>query len=545
MNPVPDLIPARMVNEYVYCKRLFYYEWVLGEFQSNHEVEEGSLLHERVNTASGSMPGPEVDEPFKATAVKLSSPELGLVAKLDVVEQDGGFVCPVEYKRGSPPIGHDRLVWEPDEIQVIIQAMLLRDAGYNCSQGYVWYARTRQKIPVSITRESIDWALAQIADLKKTAASELIPLPLIDSPKCRRCSLVEICLPDEHNMLLKRSKEPPRRMIATDPAARAIYVTKPGTYLGLKQGQVELREDGKTQESVRLLDVSEINVFGRTEISSALITTCMEQGIPILWFSGGNWFKGFTSGGLSGNIDLRRRQTLTSISGGLEIAKEMIVGKIANCRTLLRRNAKTDVEESLTELSRLATRARRCKTKQSLLGVEGLAAKEYFSAFSSMLKDGMWFTLEGRNKRPPTDPVNAMLSFLYAVLAKELTVASLSVGFDPYQGFLHEPRFNRPALALDLMEEFRPLVVDSTVVKLVNTGVATPDKFEYRGDGCIMKPGMKKELLRAYETRMDYPITHPVFKYRTEYRRALRLQCRLLAATLMDDIPSYKAFTTR
>ena len=545
MNPVPELIPARMVNEFVYCKRLFYLEWVLGEFQSNHEVAEGSLLHERVNNQAGAMPGPEVDEPFKATSVKLSSPELGLVAKLDVVEQDGGFTSPVEYKRGAPPFGEDRTVWEPDEIQVIIQAMLLRDAGYKCAQGYVWYAKTRQKVPVPITQQSIDWALSQIADLKKTAASELIPQPLIDSGKCRRCSLVEICLPDEYNLLNKRSHEPPRRMIATDPAARPIYATKPGSYLGLKQGQVELREEGKTQEAVRLLDVSEINIFGRVETSSALITTCMDQGIPILWFSSGNWFKGLTTGAMSGNIDLRRRQILTSISGGLDIAKEMIAGKIANCRTLLRRNAKSDNEEALTELSRALARVRRCKTKQSLLGVEGIAAKAYFSAFSTMLKDGMGFTLEGRNKRPPTDPINAMLSFLYAVLAKELTVASLSCGFDPYQGFLHEPRFNRPALALDLMEEFRPLIVDSTVIKLVNTGVATPDKFEYRGDGCIMKPGMKKELLRAYEARLDYPITHPVFKYRTEYRRALRLQCRLLASTLMEEIPGYKAFTTR
>lgn len=545
MNPVPELIPARMIHEFVFCKRCFYYEWVLGEFQSNHEVEEGSLIHDRVNTESGAMPGPDDDGPFKATAVKLSSPELGLVAKLDVVEQDGGFVCPVEYKRGAPPIGHDRAVWEPDEIQVIIQAMLLRDAGYKCSQGYVWYAKTRQKVPVPITQEAIDWALAQIADLKKTAASELIPPPLIDSVKCRRCSLVEICLPDEYNMLHKHSSEQPRRMIATDPAARAIYATKPGSYLGLRQGQVELREEGKTVESVRLLDVSEINIMGRVEVSTGLTTACLDKGIPILWFSSGNWFKGLTSGAMGGNIDLRRKQVLTSISGGLDIAKEMIAGKIANCRTLLRRNAKCDNEEALTELTRALARVRRCKTKQSLLGVEGIAAKVYFSAFSTMLKDGMGFTLEGRNKRPPTDPVNAMLSFLYAVLAKELSVAVMSVGFDPFQGFLHELRFNRPALALDLMEEFRPLIVDSTVLKLVNTGVATPDKFEFRADGCIMKPGMKKELLRAYETRLDYPITHPVFKYRTEYRRAIRLQCRLLAATLMEDIPSYKAFTTR
>ncbi|WP_336248938.1 CRISPR-associated endonuclease Cas1 [Stomatohabitans albus] len=544
MNPVPDLVPARMVSEFVYCKRSFYLEWVLGQFQENHEVAEGTALHRKVNAVKGSVPATSEEKPFKATSVQLSSPELGLVAKLDVLEGDGSFSIPIEFKRGAPQLGDDP-VWLKDKVQVLIQALLLREAGHKCSTAYVWYDKVKRRVSVPITKEAIDWALAQVADLKKVAASHKIPKPLIDSPKCRRCSLVEMCIPDETNALDGKSAQPPRRMVATDPASRALYITTQGTYIGLSNGVVELREDRVTQEKVRLLDVSEINLYGRIEVSSTLIGACLERNIPILWFSSGGWFKGYASGAMSGNVDLRRRQVLASITGALDYAKTMIAGKIANCRTLLRRNAKIDVEPTLTELTRALARVKRCKDKQSLLGVEGIAAKAYFSAFDAMLKAEMGFTLEGRNKRPPTDPVNAMLSFLYAALAKEMTVSLLSVGFDPYQGLLHEPRFNRAALALDMMEEFRPLVVDSTVVKLVNTGVATPDKFQYRGDGCIMKPGMKKDLLRAYERRLDETIIHPVFKYRTEYRRALRLQCRLLAGVMMEDIAKYVAFTTR
>lgn len=547
MNPIPALVPARMANEYVYCKRLFYLEWVLGEFAHNHEVDEGSDLHRRVNTEQGSVPPATDDKPYKATSLQLSSPELGLVAKLDCVEGDGDFSSPIEFKRGSPPPPEDGVqgVWADDRIQVIIQALLLREAGYKCSTGYVWYNKIKRRVPVPITKEAVDWALAQVADLKKVAASSKLPKPLIDSAKCRRCSLVEICMPDEINTLEGRTDQPARRMVATDPAARALYVKEQGAYLGLSNGVVELRKDGKTVEKVRLLDVSEINLYGRVEASSALISTCIERNIPVMWFSMGGWFKGLASSPLSGHVDLRRRQVLASVTGSLDIAKAMIVGKISNARTLLRRNAKRNNDEAIEALTRVITRVKRCKDKQSLLGLEGIAAKEYFSAFGTMLKTEMGFTLEGRNKRPPTDPVNAMLSYLYSVLAKDLTVALMSVGFDPYQGLLHEPRFNRPALALDLMEEFRPIIADSTVIRLINTGGATPDKFIMRGDGCVMKPGMKRDLMRAYEQRLEQPVTHPVFKYTTEYRRAIKLQCRLLAGVLMEDVPEYVPFMTR
>ena len=547
MNPIPALVPARMANEYVYCKRLFYLEWVLGEFQRNHEVEEGSDLHRRVNNNRGQVPASDEGQPFKATSLQLSSPELGLVAKLDYVEGDGDFTSPIEFKRGSPPPVENGVqgVWADDRIQVIIQALLLREAGYKCATGYVWYDKIKRRVPVPITRDAIDWALAQVADLKKVAATSKLPKPLVDSAKCRRCSLVEICLPDEINTLEGRSDQPARRMVATDPAARPLYVKEQGTYLGLSNGTVELRKDGKAIEKARLLDVSEIDIFGRVEVSTSLINTCLENNIPVMWFSMGGWFKGFASSSLSGHVDLRRRQVLASVAGSLDIAKAMIVGKIANGRTLLRRNAKRNNNEAVETLTRIISRVKRCKDKQSLLGLEGMAAKEYFSAFGTMLKSDMGFSLDGRNKRPPTDPVNAMLSYLYSVLAKDFTVAVMSVGFDPYQGLLHEPRFNRPALALDLMEEFRPIIVDSTVIRLINTGVATQDKFVMRGDGCVMTPTMRRDLLRAYEQRMEQAVRHPVFKYTTEYRRAIKLQCRLLAGVLMEDIAEYVPFMTR
>ena len=182
------------------------------------------------------------------------------------------------------------------------------------------------------------------------------------------------------------------------------------------------------------------------------------------------------------------------------------------------------------------------------MGVEGSIAALYFANWGSLLIDGTArdaFTPTSRNRRPPKDPVNAMLSFSYALLAKEATVALLAEGLDPYWGFLHRPRHGRPALALDLMEEFRPLVADSAVLSAINTGMVTPGDFVSSPAGCAMKDGARKALIRAYELRLDQMITHPIFNYRCSWRAVIRVQAKLLAKALRGEIPAYTGITTR
>jgi len=155
------------------------------------------------------------------------------------------------------------------------------------------------------------------------------------------------------------------------------------------------------------------------------------------------------------------------------------------------------------------------------------------------------FLFEQRNRRPPRDPVNAMLSFAYAMLVKDWTVTLAAVGLDPYLGVYHQPRFGRPALALDMMEPFRALVADSTVVWVVNNGVLGLGDFVERGGGCALKPDARKKFVLAYEQRMDALITHPVFDYRISYRRVLEVQARLLSRVFMGEIPELPSFVTR
>jgi len=183
-----------------------------------------------------------------------------------------------------------------------------------------------------------------------------------------------------------------------------------------------------------------------------------------------------------------------------------------------------------------------------LLGIEGAIAAAYFGRFSTLLKprgfDSQWdFT--GRNRRPPRDPVNALLSFGYAMLAKECTVALLAEGLDPWWGLYHQPRHGRPAMALDIMEPFRPAVVDSAVISAINTGMVQQSSFDTSSSGCLLKPEGRKAFIRAYDARLDQLITHPIFDYRCSWRVVIRLQARLLARWFRGEIPVYTSITTR
>jgi len=206
-------------------------------------------------------------------------------------------------------------------------------------------------------------------------------------------------------------------------------------------------------------------------------------------------------------------------------------------------------DHTLREMKALAEATESAPGLPELLGVEGNAARLYFEAFPSLLRASgggeLGFDFTTRSRRPPKDPVNALLSFAYSLLAKDLAVSARAVGLDPFMGFFHQPRHGRPALALDLMEEFRPIIADSVVLSAINTGVVTSADFVRSSLGVAMKPEGRKRFMRAYERRLDEEVTHPVFLYRISYRRILEVQCRLLARHLTGEIASYPEFRTR
>jgi CRISP-associated protein Cas1 len=287
-----------------------------------------------------------------------------------------------------------------------------------------------------------------------------------------------------------------------------------------------------------------------SEFRRSASTLLCERGIPVVHLSMGHWFYGITHGhGLRNAYD-RAAQFAAAADDGrrLALAREFIRAKTLNQRTFLRRNASQPLTEPLKSMRRLMARVSTCGDVEELMGIEGSIAAIYFENWGSLLTVGKArdsFSPTSRNRRPPRDPVNAMLSFGYALLAKECAIALLTEGLDPYWGFLHRPRHGRPALALDLMEEFRPLIVDSAVLSAINTGMVSPDDFVTSPAGCAMKDTARKALIRAYELRLDQMITHPVFDYRCSWRSVIRVQARLLAKALRGDVPAYSGITTR
>ena len=277
----------------------------------------------------------------------------------------------------------------------------------------------------------------------------------------------------------------------------------------------------------------------------------MRRDIPVTWQSHGGWFLGHTVGTGHANVELRTAQYRGSFKEQvcLKLARGWVQAKIRNSRTLLRRNWRSDedIGPTLRDLKRLVDRAGRTRDMNTLLGIEGAAAALYFRRFTAVLKGdhATAFQMNNRNRRPPTDPVNALLSFGYAMLSRTFVVVLSAVGFDPYRGFYHQPRYGRPALALDMMEPFRPLIVESAVVTAINNGEVAPVDFVRTPIGVNLSTAGRKRFIATFERRLSHEVTHPLFGYRVEYRRLLELQARLLGRFLLGETPDYPNFITR
>jgi CRISPR-associated protein Cas1 len=356
----------------------------------------------------------------------------------------------------------------------------------------------------------------------------------------------------------------PRRLIAARDDTRPLYLNTQGYRVGCKDEVLQVKEKDRVIEEVRMRDVSHVALFGNIQISTQAIQSLCEQEIPVTYFSMGGWFYGITRGHGLKNVFLRIEQFRLALDETtcLALARQFVHGKIRNHRTLLMRNHLEPPEPIIMKLKRASEDALAAESIGELLGIEGAAASQYFQEFSGMVKveddlpgletprkdDGpaaFNFNFSNRNRRPPTDPVNAMLSLAYSMLSKDCTLAALAVGFDPYVGFFHQPRFGRPALGLDLMEEFRPLIAESTVLSCINNRVVTEKDFVRAGEAVNLTAPGRKRFFQTYEQRMSSLITHPLFDYKVSYRRALELQARLLAKTLTGEIAEYIPLMTR
>ena len=544
----PQLVPARMLNELVYCQRLFHLEWVDGRWAHSDDTVQGSVAHDATDRRSGRMPAPDEEEkPFTSIQVALSDPDLGVTAVIDRVDHEDGSSSPVDMKKGSGP--GDGGMWPADRVQVLTQSVLLRRAGYSVNRAEISYLGSHHRASIDVGPNAEMEVRELVALARKVAAQELPPPPLLNDPRCPRCSLAPLCMPDETNYLLERSSGQPRRIIVKNPDTRPVYVNTQGASVKVSGGRLLVAVKGETVAERRLLDVSQVCVVGNVQVTTQALKALWRRGVVVIWLSYGGWLDGWSQGPMSGHVTLRRRQVLASVHG-LRFAQQMIRGKIHNQRVLLRRNAKVSLDDSvLGQLKELEAKTESAASLETLLGIEGTAARLYFGQFHTLLSPrcevAAEFQAHGRARRPPPDPVNAVLGFCYSLLTKDLVAVLTGVGLDPFLGVLHQPRYGRPALALDLAEEFRALVAESVALQCFNNGEINEKSFMRGHLGVVLTADGRRSVIQAYERRLDMELKHPLFGYQVSYRRVLDLQARVLAASFTGELDSYTPLMTR
>ncbi|MDP2653487.1 MAG: CRISPR-associated endonuclease Cas1 [Candidatus Omnitrophota bacterium] len=548
-------LPIRRLHNFLYCPRLFYYQWVENIFQENADTVEGSRVHRNVDKPSRleNVKELELPEGSSIRSLRLESETLGLVGMVDIIEGGSEGAILVDYKKGSARRDEqgERVAKEPDAMQVIAQAMLLREHGIQVKEAFVYYAAEKRRVPVDISEERMQECRAKILEAKAVAASGQCPPPLKDDPRCLYCSAYPICLPGEsgfwqvsreESVDIKRAPRP------ENDEGEVLVVQTPGAQVGLRGGQIIVSVKEEVIRKLPSRQVRAVYLYGAVQVTAQAAQDFLEHDVDVSFFAPSGRFLGLLRGLPASGVDARRGQyrLFEQPVVCLKMAREMIRAKIHNQRVMLMRNSEPP-QRVLDQIGELRDKAAEAENVEGLLGLEGMAAALYFEHFGRMFKadEKLTFDFSSRNRRPPRDPVNAILSLGYSMLCKELTGICHTVGLDPFLGVMHQPRYGRPALALDLMEEFRPLIVDSVAVSLVNRGEVTGDDFVMSASGVFLNDRGRRAFWESYSRRMDTEVSHPQFGYKMTYRRMLEVQARQMWRFVRGEAGGYVGFTTR
>lgn len=336
--------------------------------------------------------------------------------------------------------------------------------------------------------------------------------------------------------------------------ANTLFVTTEGAHLRVKNGILEVRVDRACQARIPLHHLASVAIFGSATITSDAVRLCHDAGISVTFLDTNGRLKARIDAPLSGNVLLRRQQyrIADDPDASLSIARYCVLGKLGNCRQLLLRAARESRQDDPGPLRDAAAAIRAhilsagvAEHPDQLRGQEGRATRIYFSQFNYLVRRPA-FRMAARTRRPPRDPLNAALSFSYALLTNDCVAALVAAGLDPDVGFLHRDRPGRPGLALDLAEEFRPLIADRTVLTLINRGQITAQHFEIaEGGGVSLTAEGRKLLIEGYHARRREEAIHPLIQQRAPVGYFPFIQARLLARHLRGELPAYPPVVLR
>ncbi|QLB14593.1 subtype I-C CRISPR-associated endonuclease Cas1 [Mannheimia granulomatis] len=330
-----------------------------------------------------------------------------------------------------------------------------------------------------------------------------------------------------------------------------LYITTQGSYLHKERETLVVEQERKKVAQLPVHSIGHIFCFGNVLVSPFLLGFCGENNVNVAFFSENGRFLARLQGRQSGNVLLRRAQYRRSEENPISIARNIIAAKIQASKRVLQRRLRNHgdcepVENAIDALNISLKQLQKADNLDLIRGIEGEAASRYFGVFHHLLSDQCGFTFDGRNRRPPRDGVNALLSFLYSVLGKDISGALQGVGLDPQVGFLHADRPGRDSLAQDILEEFRAWWVDRMVLSLINRGQIKPDDFiSEAGGAVILKPEARKLIFQTLQAKKQEKIMHPYLQEEVEIGLLPYIQAMLLARHLRGDLAEYPPFLMR
>lgn len=511
-----------------FCPRRAWLE-VSGERTDTYQVAVGVAQHRNTDDSTTARPD-------QVRALDVFNDEWGYSGRCDTVETmpDGG-VRIIEYK--ATPVRRRTEITQAMRMQLALQVAALTSMGHEVIGQQVYFTEHRRRVDVTLTEEDFAAARALVDATRATVESDTAPPVLEDDPRCAKCSHASVCLPDE------RALEPVRRRIlVADPDTQVLHLATPGSRASIRQGRIVVRKGEDQLMTVPMERVQGVVVHGNIDLSGALIRELLWRQLSIVWCTSKGRVVGSAASSLAPNGAVRSHQFHASTEGRMDLAREFVSAKITNQATLLRRNG--DPQHGVSDLRALARDATLAIDANELFGIEGAAASIYFTGFPTMLKSTE-VEFDTRGRRPARDPVNAALNYTYALLLGDCIRAIRACGLDPHVGFLHSSNRNKPALALDIMEEFRAPVADSAVVRAFNNGELGARSFRASFNTCVLTEQGRKDLIGGYERRVVGEFTHPTFGYKVTWRRAMEIQARLVLGVLDRTQPRYVGIRTR
>ena len=529
-----------------YCERLFYLEEVENVRVADERVYAGRRLHVELER--------EEDEEEWLT-LDLESERWGLKGRIDCVRRRDGQIVPYEHKRGRSARGADGrpAAWPSDRVQIIAYAALVEEqTGREVSEGRVRYHADNVLVHVPFdeaARAELERAIARARGLQATVERP----PVAENERlCVKCSLAPVCLPEEARLGVALTSDDSQlsgrttlRLFPSDDDRRTLHVITQGARVGRKGDRLEVSAPDDAPQLHPVHEVGQVVLHGFAQITTQALRLCAEQEVGVHWVTGGGRYMGAWVSGM-GSVQRRIRQygALTDPELCLNLARRLAEARVRGQLSFLLRASREagrdvrEVRDAIGGMRKLLSPMSRATSIDSLRGFEGGAGAHYFGALPHLVvpEAGEAMRPDGRNRRPPRDRCNALLSYGYAFLLKDVTNAILAVGLDPSLGFYHQPRSQAHPLALDLMELFRVPLVDLPVIASINRRQwDEQEDFQIAGQQVWLSDAGRKKFIGIYERRKADRWKHPVIGHSLSYSRLLELEARLLEKEWMGE----------